>query len=70
MDRQKEKKCKGGAEKVREKRLMFLEADAAKCFKITNYLFGAVTSQSSQPHEPEGTGSRESSPVSPVRAAQ
>lgn len=37
MDNQREKICKGGAEKLREKRLKSLEADAAKCFKITNY---------------------------------
>ncbi len=33
------KKCKGAAEKLREKRLKSLEADAAKCFKMTNYSF-------------------------------
>ncbi len=47
QDGQKEKKCKGGAEKLREKKLKSVEADAAKCFKITNYSFGAITSQSS-----------------------
>lgn len=41
------------------------EADAAKCFKITNYSFGAVTSQSSEPSECKGLAAerRESSPV-------
>ena len=70
MDKQKAKKCKGGAEKRREKRLKFLEADAAKCFKITNYSFGAITSPSSQPSEHEGTGSTESSPLSPAIPVQ
>ncbi len=53
-----------------ERRGWSLEADAAKCFKITNYSFGAITIQSSQPGEPEGSGSRESNPVSPVRPVQ
>ena len=52
----RKKKTKGGAEKQRKKRLKSSEAEAAKCFKITNYSFGAVTGQSS---EPEGTGSGE-----------
>lgn len=39
----------GGAETLREKRLKSLEPDAAKCFKVTNYSFGAITSQSPQP---------------------
>ncbi len=58
MDKQKENKCKGGAEKLREKKLKSFETDVDKCFKITNYLFGTVTSQSSQPSEPEGTGGK------------
>lgn len=37
----------------------FLEAHAAECFKITNYSFGSVTSQSSEPSQPEGIGNRE-----------
>ena len=58
MNNQKEKKkSEGGAEKLSEKRLKSLEADAAKCFKITNYSFGPVTSQSSESRVPEGTGS-------------
>ncbi len=44
--------CKGGAEKPKEMRLKSLEADAAKCFKITNYS-GAVASQS-ESTQPEG----------------
>lgn len=53
----------------------FLEADAAECFKITNYSFGSVSSQSSEPSQPEGTGnreegSRESSPLGPVIPAR
>lgn len=44
---------------MRKKRLKSLEVDVAKGLKITNYLFGAVSSQSSVPSKPEGTGSRE-----------
>ncbi len=39
MDKQKQNKPEGGAEKLREKRL---EADAAKCFKITSSSYHLV----------------------------
>lgn len=45
VDKQKDKR-KGGAEKLRKKRLK-------------NYSFGVVSSQSSEPRKPEGTGRRE-----------
>lgn len=45
-------------EKLRGKMWKSPEADAAM-FKITNYSFGKVTSQSSEPSEREATGSRE-----------
>ena len=38
-----EKKRKGGAEKLRDKKRLALEADAAKCLKLTS-LFSAAAS--------------------------
>ncbi len=53
-----------------ERRGWSLEADGAKHFKIADDSFAAVTIQSSQPREPGGSGSRESSPVIPVSPVQ
>lgn len=47
--REEKKKIKGGTEKQRETRLKFIEANASKSFKITNFAFGTVTNQSSEP---------------------
>ncbi len=44
---EKGKKRKGGAEKLREKKKKALEVDAVKCFKLTDYAFGAKASCSS-----------------------
>lgn len=73
LDKLNEKKnLKGGAEKLRENRCH--ETEATKYFKITNYLFSAITCQSSQPGEPEGITEerkqRESSPVIPATTVQ
>lgn len=44
---EKGKKRKGGAEKLRDKKKKALEVDAVKCFKLTDYAFGAKASCSS-----------------------
>lgn len=44
VDKQKENKCKVGVEKWIVKRLKSLEADAARCFKITKFSFSAIIS--------------------------
>lgn len=49
----------GAKKKKKEQREKSLKVDAAKCFKITNDSFGAITSQSCEPLETEATGSRE-----------
>lgn len=43
MDRPKPQKHKGGAAKLREKKLKSLQVDAAKCAKITN-MFASTNS--------------------------